>query len=262
MGLFKSKLSFIICEYENNNTTQPIKIINICKDNKEEIPKLKIFYINKKKERLQIKLDNNKYVSNEKNIKIIIINDKSINNIKKLFKGCSYLKTVDFQNFDFSNIKSENEVKELFYNCEILKKSDKLQETFKNHNLDFNNIYTNDSSTNNENENERQIKIYSNFNLNSNNQNVPNNRNSSEHSSIRVVSLSNNEEENKTNSYLILNNNMNNQNTPNETDNEDINGFNPNNPIHNFYDPENQEDRNRLRQSVDNRIRNNLVYSY
>ena len=50
MGLMKSKTrlnDMIICEYENKDIKKPIKIIRGCEENKNEIEKLKIYYVKK-----------------------------------------------------------------------------------------------------------------------------------------------------------------------------------------------------------------------
>ena len=114
----------IICEYENKDIKKPIKIIRGCEENKNEIEKLKIYYVKKfKGESKRIPIYEKKRKFPDEKIKIIIKNDESITNIQKLFKDCKNLKRVNFDNFDFSNIKTEN-VKGLFYNCDILEHPD------------------------------------------------------------------------------------------------------------------------------------------
>ena len=121
----KTRLNdMIICEYENKDIKKPIKIIRGCEENKNEIEKLKIYYVKKfKGESKRIPIYEKKRKFPDEKIKIIIKNDESITNIQKLFKGCKNLKRVNFDNFDFSNIKTEN-VKGLFYNCDILEHPD------------------------------------------------------------------------------------------------------------------------------------------
>ena len=128
----------IICEYENKDINKPIKIIQGSDQN--EIKKLKIYYVKTfKRESKRIQIYEKKRRFPDEKIKIIIKNDESITNISKLFKGCKNLKSVNFDNFDFSNIKTED-VKGLFYNCgDLLIKPDLKK--YENNNLKFDDIY-------------------------------------------------------------------------------------------------------------------------
>jgi hypothetical protein len=142
MGLMKSKTrpnDLIICEYENKDINKPIKIIQGSDQN--EIKKLKIYYVKTfKGESKRIQIYEKKRRFPDEKIKIIIKNDESITNISKLFKGCKNLKSVNFDNFDFSNIKTED-VKGLFYNCggDLLIIPDLKK--YENNNLKFDDIY-------------------------------------------------------------------------------------------------------------------------
>ncbi len=160
----------IICYYENKETEKPIKIIQGFKDNKEEIKKLKIYYVKEfKRESKRIQIYEKKRIFPDEKIKIIIKNDESITNISRLFKGCENLKSVNFDYFDFSNIKTED-VKGLFYNCrKDLQCSDLTQ--YENNNLKFDDIYGNERE-----EEEEENNSVPNFTLYNNNNEEDRNR--------------------------------------------------------------------------------------
>ncbi len=159
----------IICYYENKETEKPIKIIQGCKDNKEEIKKLKIYYVKKfNNESKRIRIYEKKRTFPFENIKIIIKYDEPITNISRLFKGCINLKRVNFDYFDFSNINTKD-VKGLFYNCDILEKPDLKK--YENNNLKFDDIYGNERE-----EEEEENNSVPNFTLYNNNNEEDRNR--------------------------------------------------------------------------------------
>ena len=111
MGTLKYKTkpnNIIKCEYEieKDEINKEINIITGDNDNQEDINKLNIYYIkdfNGVKKRIKI---GKKQKFPEKKIHIIIIVDKSIKNLKGLFKDCKHLKDINFDFFYFSRIEN------------------------------------------------------------------------------------------------------------------------------------------------------------
>ena len=147
MGTLKYKTkpnNIIKCEYEIEKDEINKEIINIItgdNDNQDDINKLNIYYIkdfNGVKKRIKI---GKKQKFPEKKINIIIIVDKSIKNLKGLFKDCKHLKDINFDFFDFSRIKNWDN---LLQNSGFRKKInfDEYKKQFpKTKKLDFTNIY-------------------------------------------------------------------------------------------------------------------------
>ena len=146
MGTLKYKTkpnNIIQCEYEINDEeiNEEINIITGDNDNQEDINKLNIYYIkdfNGVKKRIKI---GKKQKFPKKEIHIIIIVDKSIKNLKGLFKDCKHLKDINFNLFDFSRIENWDN---LLQGCELRHEIDfdKYKKQFpKTKKLDFTNIY-------------------------------------------------------------------------------------------------------------------------
>jgi hypothetical protein len=148
---YKSKPNNIIqCEYEieDSEINEEINIITEDNENQEDINKLNIYYIKDfggVKKRIKI---GKKQKFPEKKIHIIIIVDKSIKNLKGLFKDCKHLKDINFDFFDFSRI---NNWDNLLQGCNLRPPKinlDKYKKEFPNtEKLDFTNIYGNNNNT-------------------------------------------------------------------------------------------------------------------
>ncbi len=153
MGTLKYKTkpnNIIQCEYEieDSEINEEINIITGDNDNQEDINKLNIYYIkdfNGVKKRIKI---GKKQKFPEKKIHIIIIVDKSIKNLKGLFKDCKHLKDINFNLFDFSRIENWDN---LLQGCELRHEIDfdKYKKQFpKTKKLDLKkNIYGNNNNT-------------------------------------------------------------------------------------------------------------------
>ena len=147
---YKSKPNNIIqCEYEieDSEINEEINIITEDNENQEDINKLNIYYIKDfggVKKRIKI---GKKQKFPEKKIHIIIIVDKSIKNLKGLFKDCKHLKDINFDFFDFSRINNwDNLLQNSGFTKTINFKEYKKQ--FPNtKKLDFRNIYGNNNNT-------------------------------------------------------------------------------------------------------------------
>lgn len=119
MGTLKYKTkpnNIIQCEYEIKDEEKNKEINIITDDNQVDIDKLNIYYIkdfNGVKKRIKI---GKKQKFPEKKIHIIIIVDKSIKNLKGLFKDCKHLKDINFDFFDFSRIENWDN---LLQGCEL-----------------------------------------------------------------------------------------------------------------------------------------------
>ena len=169
MGTLKYKTkpnNIIKCEYEieDSEINEEINIITGDNENQEDINKLNIYYIkdfNGVKKRIKI---GKKQKFPEKKIHIIIIVDKSIKNLKGLFKDCKHLKDINFNLFDFSRIENWDN---LLQGCELRHEIDfdKYKKQFpKTKELDFTNIYG---------DNNANVQVIANNNLENNNEYNP-----------------------------------------------------------------------------------------
>ena len=169
MGTLKYKTkpnNIIKCEYEieDSEINEEINIITGDNENQDEINKLNIYYIkdfNGVKKRIKI---GKKQKFPEKKIHIIIIVDKSIKNLKGLFKDCKHLKDINFDFFDFSRIENWDN---LLQGCELRHKIDfdkYIKQFPKTKELDFTNIYG---------DNNANVQVIANNNLENNNEYNP-----------------------------------------------------------------------------------------
>ena len=169
MGTLKYKTkpnNIIKCEYEieDNEINEEINIITGDNDNQDDINKLNIYYIkdfNGVKKRIKI---GKKQKFPEKKINIIIIVDKSIKNLKGLFKDCKHLKDINFNLFDFSRIENWDN---LLQGCELRHEIDfdkYIKQFPKTKKLDFTNIYG---------DNNANVQVIANNNLENNNEYNP-----------------------------------------------------------------------------------------